>query len=170
MSLQGDELDNVQFGVVDIASPLAQRVIGEYFAELDRRFDGGFRPTRGGADDDAGKMSPPSGAFAVLTCAGRVIGCGGVQAVDAATAEVKRMWIAGSARGLGLGRRLLYELEAVAGDLGYQRVVLDTNGSLTEAISMYERSGYGRIERYNDNPYAHHWFAKQLAPRAVRPE
>ena len=25
---------------------------------------------------------------------------------------------------------------------------------------MYERAGYRRIERYNDNPYAHHWFAK----------
>jgi hypothetical protein len=41
-------------------------------------------------------------------------------------------------------------------------VVLDTNGSLGEAIALYRRSGYRDIERYNDNPYAEHWFAKDL--------
>jgi hypothetical protein len=41
--------------------------------------------------------------------------------------------------------------------------VLDTNEVLTEAVAMYERNGYVAIERYNDNPYAHHWFAKRLS-------
>lgn len=40
--------------------------------------------------------------------------------------------------------------------------MLDTNESLVEAIAMYERAGYQQIERYSDNPYAHHWFAKDL--------
>jgi hypothetical protein len=45
-------------------------------------------------------------------------------------------------------------------------VILDTNEVLTEAVAMYERAGYHRVERYNDNPYAHHWFAKALtSPR-----
>jgi GNAT superfamily N-acetyltransferase len=65
-------------------------------------------------------------------------------------------------RGLGLGRRLLARLEDVARDLGRTRVVLDTNEVLVEAIAMYERAGYRSIERYNDNPYAHRWFAKDL--------
>ena len=43
-----------------------------------------------------------------------------------------------------------------------QRVVLDTNETLDEAIAMYERAGYARIDRYNDNPYAHHWFGKSV--------
>ena len=95
---------------------------------------------------------------------GRVAGCGGLQQVDAATAEIKRMWIDPTRRGLGLGRRLLAHLEDVARERGYRRVVLDTNGALVEAIAMYRRAGYEAIERYNDNPYAQHWFAKALDP------
>jgi GNAT superfamily N-acetyltransferase len=72
------------------------------------------------------------------------------------------MWIHPDWRGLGLGGRMLTRLEAVARTLGRTRVVLDTNETLTEAIAMYERAGYHPIERYSDNPYAHHWFAKDL--------
>ena len=41
-------------------------------------------------------------------------------------------------------------------------VRLDTHSSLAEAIAMYERAGYHAIERYNDNPWARRWFAKDL--------
>ena len=88
-----------------------------------------------------------------------VIGCGGVQRVDDITGEIKRMWVHDEWRGLGLGRRLLAFLETVVD--GLDRIVLDTNSSLREAITMYGRSGYNPIERYNDNPYAHHWFEKR---------
>jgi GNAT superfamily N-acetyltransferase len=72
------------------------------------------------------------------------------------------MWIHDDWRGLGLGARMLARLEATARDHGRRRVVLDSNDTLVEAISMYERAGYHAIERYNDNPYARHWFAKSL--------
>ena len=78
------------------------------------------------------------------------------------TGEVKRMWVHEQWRGAGLGSRMLRELEALAVRLGYDRVVLDTNRTLTEAIAMYERAGYTPIERYNDNPYAEAWFEKPL--------
>jgi hypothetical protein len=69
-----------------------------------------------------------------------------------------------------VARRLLAEVEAVAADMGYVRVCLDTNAVLTEAITLYLSSGYQAIERYNDNPYAAHWFAKDLtAPPASGP-
>ena len=74
------------------------------------------------------------------------------------------MWVASTVRGIGLGKRLLGHLEDEARASGRTRVVLDTNGSLTEAISMYRALGYTAIERYNDNPYAHHWFEKTLMP------
>ena len=75
------------------------------------------------------------------------------------------MWVAGAWRGVGLGVRMLEVLERTVVELGYRRVVLDTNASLTEAITMYERCGYAPTDRYNDNPYAQLWFAKQLATR-----
>ncbi len=72
------------------------------------------------------------------------------------------MWIDPAWRGCGLGSRMLRRLEDEAVRLGYREVYLDTNDALVEAVAMYERSGYRAIERYNDNPYARHWFAKRL--------
>ena len=75
------------------------------------------------------------------------------------------MWVHPDWRGAGLGSRLLRHLEALCAGLGHDRVVLDTNGTLDEAIAMYERAGYNPIERYNDNPYAQAWFVKALETR-----
>ena len=85
-----------------------------------------------------------------------------------AWAEIKRLWVASSVRGLGLGRRLLVTLEQRAAQAGTRIVRLDTNRVLSEAIAMYRADGYREIERFNDNPYAHHWFEKELAPRTRR--
>lgn len=152
----------VAVDVVDPSAPDAVSAMAQYFAELDARFRSGFDPGAGGTASDAVAMRPPSGAFLVARSDGAVVGCGGVQRLDDRTGEIKRMWVHGGWRGLGLGRRLLERLEVTALALGYERVVLDTNESLTEAVGMYERSGYRAIERYNDNPYAHHWFEKHL--------
>ena len=64
--------------------------------------------------------------------------------------------------GDGLGRRLLAELERHARDAGVRTLRLDTNRALTEAIGLYRAAGYEEIERFNDEPHAHHWFAKSL--------
>ncbi len=150
------------FETVDPRSDEALWAIAQYFAELDARFIDGFDAGAGGAEHDADKMTAPVGAFVVVRRSLAISGCGGVQRVDDSTAEIKRMWIHAEQRGHGLGKRMLAHLEDVAVGLGYVQVVLDTNESLTEAISMYGRAGYRPIERYNDNPYAHHWFVKDL--------
>ena len=72
------------------------------------------------------------------------------------------MWVHPAWRGAGLGSRLLRHLEAAAIEQGYKTVRLDTNGALTDAIALYERAGYCRIARYNDNPYAQVWLEKRL--------
>jgi DNA-binding MarR family transcriptional regulator/GNAT superfamily N-acetyltransferase len=146
---------------VDPRSPAARWALGQYFAELDARFRAGFDPHAGGADDVT-PMRPPDGAFLVMRNDQATVGCGAVQRVDDETDEIKRMWIHPEWRGLGLGARMLAQLEATAARHGRRRVVLDTNESLAEAIAMYGRAGYHPIERYNANPYAHHWFAKDL--------
>ncbi|GAA4696657.1 helix-turn-helix domain-containing GNAT family N-acetyltransferase [Nocardioides conyzicola] len=137
---------------VEPTDPAAIDAAGRYFAELDRRFPGGFDP---GEPDHAG-------TFLLATSDGRPVAYGGVRALSADTGEIKRMWVHEDWRGAGLGSRMLRELEALAARLGHRRVVLDTNGTLTEAIAMYGRAGYRPIERYNDNPYAEAFFAKDL--------
>jgi len=150
--------------VVDISSDEARRAVHSYFAEIDERFDGGFDPAVGATTDDEA-MAPPDGAFLVARVDGAVVACGGVQRQASTIAEVKRMWVDPEWRGCGLGVRLLAALEAEALRLGYREVCLDTNGTLTEAIAMYDAAGYRRISRYNDNPYAQAWFAKRLSRR-----
>jgi DNA-binding MarR family transcriptional regulator len=151
----------VDVDVVDPASDDAAWALQQYFAELDVRFPRGFA-VEAGVGDDLDALRAPGGAFLVARSDATVVGCGGVQRVDARTDEIKRMWIHPDWRGLGLGGRLLARLEGVAVERGRERVVLDTNASLTEAIAMYERAGYQAIDRYNDNPYAERWFAKPL--------
>jgi ribosomal protein S18 acetylase RimI-like enzyme len=73
------------------------------------------------------------------------------------------MWIAPTARGLGVGRRMLHELEQYARSAGVTVVRLETNRTLTEAIALYRRSGYVEVAAFNDEPYAHHWFEKRLS-------
>ena len=72
------------------------------------------------------------------------------------------MWVASDARGLGLARRMLRELEDHARQSGAKVLRLDTNKVLKEAQAMYRREGYAEINSFNDNPYAHHWFEKKL--------
>lgn len=131
---------------------LATEAVGRYLAELDRRFDGGFDPG----------TPPPLDTFTVATSDGATVACGGVQQIADGVDEVKRMWVDPDWRGAGLGARLLRHLEDVARERGRDLVRLDTNATLTEAIAMYERAGYRRIARYNDNPYAEVFFEKAL--------
>ena len=150
----------VEFDPVDPDSPEAQEALAAYFGELQRRF--GFDPVTGGAHADRQSMKHPNGIFFVLKDGDHVIGCGGVQSLDGQTAEIKRMWIHDGWRGRGLGKALLSRLEEEAVGLGRTRVVLDTNGSLTEARAMYVAAGYREIDRYNANPFAQHFFEKTL--------
>src|SRR5262245_9690052 len=155
----------VEIAAVDPTLAAAQFCLGEYFAELDRRFDAGFDPaTSRLADPD--EMREPKGLFLVATLHDEPIACGGLRFHGRRPAEIKRMWVAPSARGLGVGRRLLAALEDEARDHGVSVVRLDTNGVLREAIAMYRSSGYEEIEAFNDEVYADHWFEKRLVGRA----
>jgi DNA-binding MarR family transcriptional regulator len=149
---------------VDVASDEAVTAVRRYFDELEHRFPGGF-DAGDAATTDLGAMRPPSGDFLVVRAEQDVVACGGLQRHTPTIGEVKRMWVDPGWRGCGLGVRLLAALETRAGELGYRQVYLDTNATLVEAVAMYERAGYRRIERYNDNPYAQAWFAKRLSPR-----
>ncbi len=144
----------------DPRAPQAQWCLDTYFAELAERFDGGFDPSKKpfGNED----MTPPAGLLLVATLHGEPVGCGAMTLLPRKVAYIKRMWVARSVRGLGLGRRLLAELEERARSAGVRTVQLETKDVLREAISLYASAGYREVAPFNDEPYADHWFQKAL--------
>lgn len=151
----------VSFTPADPAAPVAKDVVSRYFAEIGRRF--GFDAS-GETDKDARLLIPPDGLFVVAVSDGEPVACGGVHTIAQSVGELKRMWVHDDWRGAGLGARLLRHLEDQARALGHATLRLDTNAALTEAIAMYGRSGYRPVARYNDNPWATHFFEKPLLP------
>lgn len=150
----------VRIAPVDPSHPHAQHCLREYAAELDRRFPGGFDTGRS-LPVAAPEIRPPDGLLLVASLQSEPIGCGALKFHVGAPTEIKRLWVASSVRGLGVGRRLLAELEARAA--GASPIVrLDTNATLTEAIAMYRSAGYTEVAPFNDEPYAHHWFEKRV--------
>lgn len=145
----------------DPAGPGARACLAAYAAELDDRFPDGFDPAASlpASDED---LRPPAGVLLVASLAGRPVGCAALKLHGDEPAEVKRMWVAGDARGLGIGRRLLEAVEAEASARGVRVLRLETNASLTEAIALYRSAGYREVPRFNDERYAHHWFEKHL--------
>jgi GNAT superfamily N-acetyltransferase len=130
-------------------------------AELTRRSTRRFDPSVG-ATALPHEVRPPAGHFFVAYLHGEAIGCGAVKHHDHAPAEIKRMWIAPGARGLGLGRRLLETLEGCARENGARVAHIETGGVLTEALSLYRSAGWVEVPPFNDEPFADHWFEKAL--------
>lgn len=151
----------VRIAVEDPTTADARWCIQQYFDELNVRFDGGFDPSRSIPADEA-ELTLPAGLLLVARLRGRPVGCGALKFHRNAPAELKRMWVAPHARGIGLGRRILLELEREARRRHVRLVRLETNGSLTEAIHLYRAGGYAEVPAFNDEPYAHHWFEKRL--------
>src|SRR5262245_3516917 len=162
MNPLGSDASMVQFALEDPTTADATWCLGQYFAELDARFEAGFDPAES-ISADAHELTPPSGTLMIARLRGEPVGCGALKFHRDAPAELKRMWIAPAARGLGVGRRLLQELEQHARASGATIVRLETNRTLREAIALYRRSGYVEVAPFNSEPYAHHWFEKRLS-------
>ena len=152
---------NVQITSVDPEHPDAQYCLQEYVAELNRRSQRGFNPSVG-ATALPHEVRPPAGEFFVAYLYGEAIGCGAVKHHEDAPAEIKRMWIAPSVRGLGLGRRLLERLETCARAGGAQVARIETSAVLVEALSLYRSTGWVEVAASNNDPFADHWLEKAL--------
>lgn len=150
----------VRLRVESPRSRAAQYCIGRYFEELAARFQAGFDPTRG-ISATAEELTPPRGFLVLARLNGDPVGCGALKC-HRAHGEIKRMWVAPSARGLGIGRRILQHLEYLARRRHLSLLRLETNKALTEAQALYRTSGYREVRAFNDEPYAHHWFEKRL--------
>ncbi len=155
----------VEVSIEDPRTDDARACIAAYYREMDERMASGFDPARA-RPLDPDQMTAPAGLLLVARLGGRAIGCGALAFHDD-TAEVKRVWLARSTRGLGLGRRLMVLLEDHAREHGVAHLQLDTNSALVEAIGLYRSMGWVEGPRFNDEAHADRWFTKSLAPAAT---
>ena len=147
---------------MDPRSDDARYCLGEYYAELARRFANGFDVSLS-RDPEAADMIRSRGAFLVAMSDGLPIGCVGLKGSGGGPiAEIKRLWVAPSAPGRGRARRLMEAAEDVARELSITILRLDTNSALLEAQQLYRNSGWNEIERFNDDPYPDTFFEKHL--------
>jgi putative acetyltransferase len=137
-----------------LRSPIAERLIRSLNQELDDRY-----PEEGTNhfDLDAEEVAEGRGAFLVAFVADEPVGCGAVRRIDATVFEIKRMYVVPTARGRGVGRRILDELESVARRLGASRLVLETGVRQPEALALYSRTGFTTIPlfgKYANPPHS----------------
>lgn len=147
--------------VVSPAAEAARQLMSDYLDELGVRQGEGFDRARY-VDVAPAEFEPPAGALLVAYDGEQPLACGGVRVLAPGLAEIKRMYVAPSARGRGIGRTLLQALEAAAADLGCDRARLDTAASFTEAVALYRSAGYNDIPDYNGNPHASVWMERRL--------
>ncbi len=152
---------NVELSEMDPRDPQAVYCLGEYYGELNKRLSKGFEVSLS-CDPEAGDMMRPRGAFFVAFSDGMPLGCAGLKGTDKGYAEIKRLWVSPAARGLGLARRLMSEIEETARALAISTLRLDTNSALPEAVHLYQRSGWQEIPRFNTDPYPDKFFEKVL--------
>jgi GNAT superfamily N-acetyltransferase len=151
----------LKFVVEDPSSNRAQWALAEYIRDVTQTAGLTQLDLQAGVRDVA-EYRAPTGVFLLGLFDEEAVACIGLRRRNDVEAEIKRMWVSPAVRGRGVGATLLAEVEARATELGYARVVLDTNGALTPAMRLYRTHGYTPIERYNDNADATHFFAKQL--------
>jgi putative acetyltransferase len=131
----------------DPRSATAAGLIAALSAELAPLYGGDgtakFKP-----EDVAGDRA----AFVVAWKDENAVGCGALRPTEnEAVAEIKRMFVAKEARGLGISQQILAKLEELAAAYHYERMILETGIHQTEAIGLYEKYGFVRIDCYE--PY-----------------
>ena len=152
----------VEIRSVDPEHPDARRCLAAYFRELNARSGVPFDPSTGSTAEPE-ELRSPRGVMLVAYLRGTAVGCGALKHhPDWSASDIKRMWIHEGARGRGVGRRLLEELERRAVAHGDRVVQLETNAVLVEAIALYRSAGFLEVAPFNDEPFADHWFRKDL--------
>jgi putative acetyltransferase len=149
--------------VEDVRRPGISELIALSDAYSEARY-----PPEGNFATSIDGLDTPEIAFAVARIEGRAVGCVALKFEPDATAELKRLFVHDDARGLGLGRKLMDFIEALAGERGVRRINLETGPRNTEAVGLYRAYGYaecGPFGDYEDNPHSL-FMTKDLGPAA----
>jgi GNAT superfamily N-acetyltransferase len=131
-----------------------------FFVDIASRYPG-WTPASS-QDVKPADLAPPNGIWLVAYLDRRAVGCGGLQRLDADTGEVRRLFLDESARGRGIGGRLLEELENHARRLGYKRVRLTTGDGQADALRLFQTAEYREIAPFTDGVFTRHWMEKRL--------
>ena len=150
----------IEIVAVDPEHPDARQCLRSYFAELERRSGAPFDPLVGSTAEPH-ELRPPAGEMVVAYLRDEPVGCGALKHFDGAVTDIKRMWLAEAARGLGSGGGCWRRSSSAPRPA--RTVRLETSGLLVEAIALYRSAGYREVPAFNDEPFAHHWFEKRLS-------
>jgi ribosomal protein S18 acetylase RimI-like enzyme len=154
------EAGSVIFEPARVDAPEVRELYAGFIAEADGPL--GIDLAAETANGPPADLEPPDGVLLLVRVGAESAGLGGVRHLDTGVAEVKSMYLAPAFRGLGIARRLLAELEAIAAERGCAAVRLDTSDYLTQAIGLYRAAGYREVPDYNGNAKANLWFERQL--------
>lgn len=100
------------------------------------------------AREDAGRNF----FLAALDDRDNVVGMGSLHQVEPGVGQIRRMWVNPVLRGRSIGRRLLAALEGAAAVAGFEVIRLEVYENLSEAILLFETSGYMRVEPFEESP------------------
>jgi ribosomal protein S18 acetylase RimI-like enzyme len=134
----------------DPAADEVRALMREYADSLS--FDLGFQGFETELAALPGPYAPPDGALLLASVDGEPAGCVALRRIERTTGELKRLYVRPSHRGLGLGRELTEAAIAVARELGYERIRLDTVPEMGTAQELYRGLGFREIEPYRENP------------------
>ena len=131
----------------DILSSAAHELITALNTELSSQY-----PEEGATHFrlDPKEVAEGNGAFLIVFCDGKPIGCGAVRRIEEQSGELKRMYVCPEARGLGVGKALLKALETEAQALGLTRLLLETGIRQAEALGLYRQAGFSNIAPYGE--------------------
>ncbi len=151
----------VSVRVGDPHHPHFQLCLDAYYAELADRY-GGFDPSIS-RQLPPEQLIPPGGLLVMAYTRDLPVGCGAMTFGDDRIGAIKRIWVSRDYRGLGVGSRILDELECRARDNGIRSLRLENRHELYEATEMYRQFGYRDVDPFNDEYYADRWYEKVLA-------
>lgn len=112
-----------------------------------------------------GEFAPPSGCLLLALVSGQPAGCVALRDLGGGTCEMKRLYVAPTGRGRGLGRLLVSEILRRAADAGYRRMVLDTLPEMAGALALYRSFGFEETAPYGDSPVGRTLYLEKALPR-----
>lgn len=128
----------------------AGQLVKDYIRWLD--IDLSFQDIDRELSDLSSMYGPPNGLFLLAWHDGELAGGAGLRRLEPTGCEMKRLYVYDQFKNRGIGRRLCTALIRKAGDLGYEKMRLDTLDRMTSAIGLYKSLGFKEIEPYRFNP------------------